>query len=85
VVGRELNSLALIFRRQKMLVELLTPFMLVTSPATFPPLPPAHYDHQSQRVIPEGKKMQLANTFSANGTQTYAYNGRPSDADNDQD
>ncbi|MDR3558759.1 MAG: hypothetical protein P4L61_04475 [Candidatus Pacebacteria bacterium] len=69
-----------------MLVELLTPFMLVTSPATFPPLPPARYDHHSQRLISEGEKTKTAyNTFTSNGTQTYAYNGRPSDADNDQD
>jgi len=72
-----------------MIIQLLTPLMLTTQPVSFPDVSQATYDHGSQRVISEAgnenKQTAQYRTTSFNGTQTYAMNGRPNDADNDTD
>ncbi len=70
-----------------MLIELLTPLMLASAPATVPPTTiDLKYDHALQRSVGNNKGLQLAySTFTANGTQTYGYNGRPTDSDSDSD
>jgi hypothetical protein len=71
-----------------MLIELLTPFMLATSPATLPEGPKAEYNHAQQRSVvdPNEKKQLLAwTTMTAGGTQTYDFSGKPYDNDSDQD
>ena len=70
-----------------MIIEILTPLMLATSPVTFEPAAPSVYDHSVQRVIPSEPHVQTTQyrTYTASGTQTYAYNGRPNDSDNDTD
>lgn len=72
-----------------MIVELLTPLMLTTVPVTLSETAPTVYDHKAQRTIVEKgseyKQTAQYRTTSYNGTQTYAYNGRPNDADNDTD
>jgi hypothetical protein len=62
-----------------MLIELITPLMLATAPMTID-IPNGSYDHGSQ-VSTYNAKTRLAATF--NGTQTYRYDGKPYDADND--
>jgi hypothetical protein len=61
-----------------MLIELITPLMLATSPMTID-VPDAKYDHSAQVSVQ--KNLKLAMTMS--GTQTYNINGRPVDNDND--
>jgi hypothetical protein len=72
-----------------MIIELLTPLMLTTVPVSLTEVAPTVYDHSAQRVISEAgseyKQTAQYRTVSGNGTQTYAYNGRPFDADNDSD
>jgi hypothetical protein len=64
-----------------MLIELITPLMLATSPMSID-VPKSTYDQGSQVSIYNTKTAQYRPpTF--NGTQTYRYDGRPSDADND--
>jgi hypothetical protein len=61
-----------------MLIELITPLMLATSPMAID-VPESKYDHAAQVSV--HKNLKLA--FTMNGTQTYRYDGKPSDADND--
>ena len=64
-----------------MLIELITPIMLASAPMTIV-VPEGNYDHGSQVSTYKSKAgMKLAATYS--GTQTYSYNGRPYDSDND--
>jgi hypothetical protein len=60
------------------LIELITPLMLATAPIAIN-VPESKYDHSAQVSV--HKNLKLAATFS--GTQTYAANGKPFDADND--
>jgi hypothetical protein len=62
-----------------MLIELITPIMLASAPMTVV-LPESNYDHGSQvSTYKGGTKLAL----TLNGTQTYRFDGRPSDADSD--
>jgi hypothetical protein len=61
-----------------MLVELITPLMLATAPMTID-VPKSTYDHKAQTSTSNYKKL----AFTMNGTQTFDFNGRPRDADND--
>ena len=67
-----------------MLGTLLTPLMLATTPATFD-MPTLNYDHSSQLSNGAIYASGTLNSNTFNGTQTYAPNGRPSDADGDTD
>jgi len=61
----------------QMIIELLTPLMLATAPMRIDVATP-EYDHQLQ------KNTTVAwQTITANGTQTFTYDGKPFDADND--
>jgi hypothetical protein len=63
-----------------MLIELVTPLMIATAPIAID-VPKGAYDHAAQVTkYQDGYKMAFP-TF--NGTQTFAANGRPFDADND--
>jgi hypothetical protein len=55
--------------------------ILAASPATIT-LPEMFYDHGKQRSVVTGP-VQEAQRTTWNGTQTYNYQGRPSDNDND--
>jgi hypothetical protein len=62
-----------------MLIELITPLMLATAPMAID-VPKGNYDHSSQ-VSTYKDNLKLALTM--NGTQTFDYQGKPHDADND--
>lgn len=64
-----------------MLIELITPLMLATAPMSID-VPKYKYDHGSQVSIYNTKTAQYRPT-TFNGTQTYRFDGRPSDSDND--
>jgi len=60
---------------------LLSPMLLGSAPATIK-LPEMKYDHSIQQsVVKNPRDIKTAMTFS--GTQTFAPNGQPRDADND--
>ena len=71
-----------------MLIELITPLILATAP-TVVTVPEVKYDHvlqvSRQVEVKSGQPVQVAQykqpTF--NGTQTYDYQGKPRDSDND--
>ena len=71
-----------------MLIELITPLILATAP-TVVTVPEVKYDHvlqvSRQVEVNSGQPVQVAQyqqpTF--NGTQTYDYQGKPRDSDND--
>lgn len=65
----------------KMIIELLTPLMLATAPMRIDVAAPS-YDHQSQKNISVAE-WTTSPRVTYNGTQTFDYNGRPHDADND--
>ena len=64
-----------------MLIELITPLVLATSPMAIIIPETANYSHGTQMVALNGAKDVLSITW--NGTQTYGPQGRPSDSDND--
>lgn len=69
-----------------MLIELLTPLMLASTPATITLNENVVYSHEAQSQVGEnGPISQNMKTFTYNGTQTYDYKGRPNDSDNDSD
>jgi hypothetical protein len=71
-----------------MLVELLTPFMLATAPATIDLNTVATYSHdtQSSAVAGDGfDPIAQSQTMTWNGTQTFDWQGKPSDSDGDKD
>jgi hypothetical protein len=59
---------------------LLTPLILSVTPATIN-VPAAQYNHATQGA--EVVAQYQTSTTTYNGTQTYDFNGRPNDADND--
>lgn len=67
-----------------MLIELLTPLMLATAPATITLPETLTYDHNIQAQVGEAGEVSYS-TSTQYGTQTYDYNGKPRDADNDTD
>lgn len=60
-----------------MIVELLTPLMIATAPMRID-IDMPKYDHQVQK-----NTVVAYQQITFNGTQTFDYNGRPNDADND--
>ena len=71
-----------------MLIELITPLILATAP-TVVTVPEVKYDHvlqvSRQVEVKSGQRVDLAQYRppTTNGTQTYDYNGKPRDSDND--
>jgi hypothetical protein len=66
-----------------MLIELITPLMLATAPATIE-VPPTTYSHAAQGSMEPTGQFRTS-TMTANGTQTFDYKGKPWDADSDSD
>ncbi len=68
-----------------MIIELITPLMIATAPVQIQNAEPFKYDHAKQMVeVKEGEVTTLSQRMPTyNGTQTYNYQGRPSDNDND--
>jgi len=65
-----------------MLIELITPLVLATSPMAITITEPLKYSHEQQQVLAEG--YQVAQRMpTMNGTQTYGSDGRPRDSDTD--
>jgi hypothetical protein len=62
-----------------MILELITPLMLATSPMTLL-VEPNQYNH-GQQISKSVNGEPLS--WTASGTQTYGPSGRPSDSDND--
>lgn len=60
-----------------MLAEIITPLMLVTTPLKIEVEQPKYSHAEQKQIVAQYRPI----TF--NGTQTYDYNGRPRDADND--
>ena len=72
-----------------MIISLLSPLMLAVTPVALTDIAPSVYDHGSQRtIVQKGSEYSQTAQFRTttwNGTQTYGYDGRPNDADNDTD
>ena len=68
-----------------MLMELFTPLMLATTPATITLNENVVYSHEYQGQIGDNGPISQVKTFTAGGTQTYDYRGKPWDNDNDSD
>lgn len=64
-----------------MLIELITPLMLASSPMTVTVDSHEKYSHAQQAVVSQDGAISAFPTYGA--TQTYSGNGRPSDNDND--
>jgi len=64
-----------------MLIELITPLVLATSPMAVIVPETANYNHGTQMVAMNSLKDVLS--YTMNGTQTYGPQGRPSDSDSD--
>lgn len=65
-----------------MIAELITPLMLATAPMAITATEPLKYSHETQQV--QSQSYQVAQRMiTFNGTQTFDFNGRPSDSDND--
>jgi hypothetical protein len=62
-----------------MILELLTPLMLATSPMTLV-LEPTSYNHE-QQVSKSANGGPLS--YTSSGTRTYDFSGKPNDSDND--
>jgi hypothetical protein len=67
-----------------MLIELLTPLMLATAPTTFTMPESLTYSHSVQSQVGDNGETSFT-TFTSGGTQTFGYNGKPMDSDNDTD
>ena len=64
-----------------MLIELITPLMLATSPMIIA-VETIKYSHETQQTYSTDIKLsQRTTTWS--GTQTFGFDGRPYDSDND--
>jgi hypothetical protein len=64
-----------------MLIELITPLVLATSPMAIIVPETATYNHGTQMVAMNSAKDILS--YTANGTRTYGFNGQPNDSDSD--
>ena len=65
-----------------MLIELITPLVLATSPMTIT-TESLKYSHESQQVQTQGVQVAQYRPPTYNATRTYAPGGQPSDSDND--
>ena len=65
-----------------MLIEIITPLVLATSPTAVIVPETLKYSHETQQV--EAPSFQVAQRpITFNGTQTFGGDGRPRDADTD--
>ena len=64
-----------------MLIELITPLMIATAPTVVIVQDAEKYSHETQIVA--RAKDDDALQYTASGTRTYDWNGRPNDSDND--
>jgi len=69
-----------------LLAPLLTPLMLMTAPITAEPVQHS-YNHtvQTSSAFMDGEDGYCFSTSTFNGTQTFAYDGTPTDSDSDTD
>ena len=63
-----------------MIVELLTPLVIATAPVRID-VPELSYSHEQQMSVSLASETTSYGTW--NGTQTFDFQGRPHDADND--
>ena len=68
-----------------MLIELLTPLMLATTPATITLSENVTYSHEAQSQVGDNGPISQFKTYTNGGTQTFDYRGKPNDSDNDSD
>ena len=66
-----------------MIAELITPLMLATAPMTITVTEPLKYSHETQQVQTQSYQVAQYRPITMNATQTYDWNGRPNDSDND--
>lgn len=64
-----------------MLVELITPLIIASSPMSLTMDEPNKYSHDQQKIVARSNTEVLSLTF--NGTRTYGGNGQPMDNDAD--
>jgi hypothetical protein len=64
-----------------MLVELITPLIIATSPVSLTMDDQNKYSHDQQKIIARSNTEILSLTM--NGTRTYGGNGQPMDSDAD--
>ncbi len=66
-----------------MIIELITPLVLASAPMTIQAVEPFKYDHTTQTAV-AGEGVVVAQRWPTyNGTQTFDWQGKPSDSDND--
>lgn len=66
-----------------MLLEFITPLLIASAPITIDVVTPS-YDHATQ-VSASEEQSKTMSTTTFNGTQTFDFQGKPWDADNDSD
>jgi hypothetical protein len=66
-----------------MIIELITPLILATAPMTIQAVEPFKYDHTTQTAVAAEGAVVAQRFPTYNGTQTFDYQGKPRDADND--
>ena len=67
-----------------MIVELITPLMIATAPMTLQQVEPLKYSHEKQAIeVTSPTVLAQIRQTTWNGTQTYGFDGRPNDNDND--
>jgi hypothetical protein len=66
-----------------MLIELITPLMLATAPMTITASELLNYSHKTQQLEAQGYELAQYRPITMNATQTFDWNGRPNDSDND--
>lgn len=67
-----------------MFIELITPLMLATAPITISATEELKYSHEQQRIeVQSPLLLAQYRPTTWGGTQTYDFNGRPNDNDND--
>ena len=64
-----------------MIIELLTPLLISTAPMIVTVASADKYSHETQ-VVARAKDEDTLQ-YTASGTQTFDYRGKPSDSDND--
>ena len=74
--------------KKTLAAALITPLMLLSNPVSSETVT-SSYSHASQSsqssIVGAGVNGYTLPTYTGNGTQTYGYDGRPSDSDSDSD
>lgn len=65
-----------------MIIELITPLMLATSPMIIA-VEPIKYSHEAQQAQSSDIQLAQYRPITSSGTQTFGFDGRPYDSDND--